>query len=1290
MGEDANLMEDSTKVNENDNDEDEDVHETINQHETSSKDGPSRDPKFISPSQSDYQRKDNGIIKGYGTIKDLSGSVFNPFSFLTSSEESSDDGNSTENPANQTNRLRNGKRASLVHSKVDASSRSKNGITKSNEESTINSTNPPATKRISTRTGPLNPTNKNTSGEANTARRNGNKQIREASPNGTKERLPKTTTKSVRSSSKTRRNTEAIIRKQPVNGKTKGKLKDPPLYSTGASRSSKRRNGGKDDNDCHDHDTSNTAGSSSSSSSSSSADENIARVPLHTATSTQEDHKEREVLSQKWTRDLDKCQTKKLHSRQSKTADTQSSPRIRKVDDSDDDSDGTENIENETSNEEQSIENKTTTTTTAPASTSSLNNDGVTAAERTPPPVATPSPLEPLLEEYNPFGDDDGSSISSRDTNERDDEMPKTSKVRTKDPQFSHSQQGEPPSPSEQLEEEEEEEYNPFGDSWGDSDSSDYDEQQKAQISQTKSKKRTREQRDSNDASITTTTTKPPPTKTSEQTKGTATEALDRNVMGLASTLVPQSNGIKCTRSLATAGNLKFVRRGGIEDDSATNGGMLVLLSLLTNQKHCILNAQQSKELDQWILKKAKYRAALEREVSNTNIEHWQIISNDARRVASLLVPTSEQDLVQQRIFSEAERRLYGTFVIRTIQEFLKNHEISIDEINHRRQSYMESEAKNTEGLGDGQTSPESGQSGWCDLESQLLEHGYCAEWIDKDGKKLCVFGTVTEYVPTHANDDDEDKEKKGEYLTIEYAEQSRSLLNNNHTQIKNLSILDIQPVNIARAWGGCLLYQEKQGRMQAVNDGSSIPLPIYSPIPNCQETIQRAPFPLCWRVPDLYTRATIWQKSAPNMPCLCLQYSGFQLEFTVRPSTIPNSGNGVFLSITSLLHPPLCTATTTTTTTASISGIQHHKKNLPVFSLAPGEVLDIGVYAPLTSQDETPDYIMLVRSFLQSFWCDSYSMNSRSNEAVFDITHGRGELIPEAKQSILPFVNERNDWETNRAEIELMEDPQGAFHYVLGYRCDDNDNNDDDENDSDTNDAHDLPFRQLADGEPREVFVDYGAQYEMVRLHQGYPRIPMTEEERKQKLDEDEREKLDLMFEFSAKKLQKVICYLHDFVRNTMETLEKRQNRNNNIRERALAAIIVLQARSEQLRPEVVVGSHHHHSPMDHDEINNNRRENRLRQRKEHVCYNLSKTNYDVDDIMDDMTKEDWDTVDSQLQSIVETILPGSSLALLLSSLPQQAAINDGSLLGMACSIVASQVRKSSDDLLESEYIEF
>ena len=613
-----------------------------------------------------------------------------------------------------------------------------------------------------------------------------------------------------------------------------------------------------------------------------------------------------------------------------------------------------------------------------------------------------------------------------------------------------------------------------------------------------------------------------------------------------------------------------------------------------------------------------------------------------------------------QKIFSQVEQKEYGKFLVGAIRDFLTRQGIPIDKVERARKAKaatIQMEGRTAHEMNASKKRKRTEQLEVPELNQKLMGQGYYTEWLDKDGQKLCVFGTATEYLPEHSDDKADDDDDN--FVTITYGENSRLLVNRHHTSIKNLSILEVQPVNIARAWGGCLVYQEKQEKMHAFQK-KRIPLP---------SEVSDARAPILWRVPDLYTRSTIFQKSAPNMPCLCLHYAGFQLEFTVKQSTVPKSGNGVFLSITSLLDD---------------LGTTNHQQ-VPVFSLQPGEILDIGVYAPLTSEDETPDHVMLIRSVIQSFWCDCYSMNTRkADEAVFDISHGRGKLSREAKKSILPFVNETNDWDTHRSEIHMMEDPQGSFHYALGYKQDEYAG-------VPSSFVEDVPaFEQPADGKPREVFVDYGEQYELVRLRQGYPRKPVSVQERKRQLDEDEREKLEHALSYDEQQVKDCVQCVSEYVTSgTMakvkEMLDDMGDDRSDIRERVLAAIIILQARLEQLRPEVASNSSSRAVPSSVPQrVPNSPKKKQtsrihLRQRKQRVSY--KDDDYDAHDTDPErLSREELKTMNLQMQVVVDQLCPaGSSPSTLFSSLSQEA--DKDSVLGMACALVAPLLGRTNED---------
>lgn len=101
----------------------------------------------------------------------------------------------------------------------------------------------------------------------------------------------------------------------------------------------------------------------------------------------------------------------------------------------------------------------------------------------------------------------------------------------------------------------------------------------------------------------------------------------------------------------------------------------------------------------------------------------------------------------------------------------------------------------------------------------------------------------------------------------------------------------------------------------------------------------------------------------------------------------------------------------------------------------------------------------------------------------MLDITDENGNLHSIARQHVAPYVNEvtdpfqNNDTHTDTQSVFMAFDAQGALHYLLGNRY-----------------VSDGPFRFPADGTERELFTDYGVDYELVRQRKGYGgAVPVT-----------------------------------------------------------------------------------------------------------------------------------------------------------------------------------------------------
>jgi hypothetical protein len=333
--------------------------------------------------------------------------------------------------------------------------------------------------------------------------------------------------------------------------------------------------------------------------------------------------------------------------------------------------------------------------------------------------------------------------------------------------------------------------------------------------------------------------------------------------------------------------------------------------------------------------------------------------------------------------------------------------------------------------------------------DDPLLGQGFMNEWINMNGERRCIHGTITKVQHDIA-------EASNKY-TVQYGKLRESIADTTGTA---LPIPSEDEFAEDRAWGGCLAYEAMMTpneRKLALHHDTSY-----------YET---------WLVPTMYIRRLV---STPlvggkrvRLPHVILHHKVFQLTFAVKPSTIPIAGYGVFLS---------CKAWETA------------KHTPEYFELPAGHLLDFGVYAPLTREDRRTDHEFVIKNFVHNFQPQHYSFDTKASHKthdVFDITDDSSGLLHfEAKRHVTPFVNEIT-YTDAVANVHARYDCEGGIHYVLGHEREDQG-----------------PFR-LKIGEEIEIFIDYGVRYEDVRLRQGYPRVAVGEAEARKQMRKDELEYL-------------------------------------------------------------------------------------------------------------------------------------------------------------------------------------
>jgi hypothetical protein len=214
-----------------------------------------------------------------------------------------------------------------------------------------------------------------------------------------------------------------------------------------------------------------------------------------------------------------------------------------------------------------------------------------------------------------------------------------------------------------------------------------------------------------------------------------------------------------------------------------------------------------------------------------------------------------------------------------------------------------------------------------------MLGKGFSREWTNVDGQKRHVSGVITNV----------ESDLHTFYFTVTYDVVSRNLVNallSNNCSSSNSSscclyVPDTETFLEPDVLGGHLLDNQKLG----VVDSSQ-----------WMQQFAVSPFYISWLVPDLRHEVLCPDENDDGafLPVLTMVVRGFQIVFTAKTSSIPNAGNGVFVTCTAL-------------------------RGKTMFELAPGELLDMGVYAPYRSQDRRKDHIWLLKNFVHRLKCEEF-----------------------------------------------------------------------------------------------------------------------------------------------------------------------------------------------------------------------------------------------------------------------------------------------------------------------------
>jgi hypothetical protein len=214
-----------------------------------------------------------------------------------------------------------------------------------------------------------------------------------------------------------------------------------------------------------------------------------------------------------------------------------------------------------------------------------------------------------------------------------------------------------------------------------------------------------------------------------------------------------------------------------------------------------------------------------------------------------------------------------------------------------------------------------------------MLGKGFSREWTNVDGQNRHVSGVITKV----------ESGLDGLHFTVTYDE-SRNLVNAPPSNNCSSSSSGCLYVPITHTFsepdvlGGYLLDSQIIGV-----DSSEL-----------MKQFPVKPFYISWLVPSVRREVLCHDRNPHHgaLPVLTMVIRGFQLVFTVKTSSIPNAGFGVFLTCKAL-------------------------RGKPFFELAPGELLDMGVYAPYRSEDRRKEHIWLLKNFVHNLKCEEFGFGT-------------------------------------------------------------------------------------------------------------------------------------------------------------------------------------------------------------------------------------------------------------------------------------------------------------------------
>lgn len=382
--------------------------------------------------------------------------------------------------------------------------------------------------------------------------------------------------------------------------------------------------------------------------------------------------------------------------------------------------------------------------------------------------------------------------------------------------------------------------------------------------------------------------------------------------------------------------------------------------------------------------------------------------------------------------------------------------------------------------------------------DRSLVGKMFCFTWTDLENQRKVVYGKV---VGANAYD-----------FKVAYTSVSRERENFLSTSCAS-AIPESQLLQKPLVLGACIRYDQQ---INGTSDSALL------------KELGRQLLPWSWITPDSRSEELLEnddEDDSTRLPRLKIVVHGFELQLTVKPSSVPNiTGNGVFLSCRSLMTDD--------------------EDSAEPFVLPAGALIDLGVYAPLRRQDRKLIAVCIAKNFMHSQKLEKWAFNAGDSLHQLDITDDvTGDAHALAMSHIYAYVNE------TKAEddvcIRAEQDPEGSFHYLLGHA-----------------EKSQGDFVVQSGGSEQEVFLNYGTDYEKTRVRHGYGFLPREKNHWLEEIEKEDIEAVDTMNEFEAEEVTACVNFFSDLF-----STEARFTKD--VKQRALVCAVVLRRRARELLDE-------------------------------------------------------------------------------------------------------------------------